>query len=76
MGQHENSLFRDRLFDTTCENIQRENKSEVIRDIGLLTVSPADTLATYGATNLECLAEGTNKGWDNSIPFYGPTSTA
>jgi len=68
----ENSLFRDDLFDTTCENVQRENEARVIRDISLLIVPSAEILATYGATNLECLIEGVNKGWNKSIPFYGP----
>ncbi|EDN02438.1 conserved hypothetical protein [Histoplasma mississippiense (nom. inval.)] len=68
----ENSLFRDDLFDTTCEKIQCENEARVIRDIGLLIVPSADTLASYGATHLECLDEGVNKGWNNSIPFCGP----
>ncbi|PGH01460.1 hypothetical protein GX51_05270 [Blastomyces parvus] len=68
----ENSLFRDDLFNTTCEKIQCENEDRVIRDIGLLIVPSADTLATYGATHLECLDEGVNKGWNNSISFCGP----
>lgn len=67
----ENSLFRDDLFDTTCEKIQRENEARVIRDVGQLIVPSAETLATDGATNLECLTEGVNKVWSNSIPFYG-----
>ncbi|OAX79028.1 hypothetical protein ACJ72_06654 [Emergomyces africanus] len=68
----ENSLFRDDLFDTTCEKIQHENEARIVRDIGLLIVPSADILATYGASHLECLDEGVNKGWNNSIPFCGP----
>ncbi|QVM06646.1 hypothetical protein D8B26_001352 [Coccidioides posadasii str. Silveira] len=68
----QNSLFRDDLFDTTCEKIQCENEPRIIRDIGQLIVPSAETLATYGATNLEHLVETVNKGWNKSIPFYGP----
>ncbi len=62
------SLFRDDLFKSTCRNIQGRNETRVIRDISLLIVPSAETLATYGATNLKCLIESTNEGWNNSIP--------
>ncbi|KAK2802398.1 hypothetical protein FQN50_007396 [Emmonsiellopsis sp. PD_5] len=68
----QNSLFRDDLFDTTCEKIQCENESRVIQDIGRLIVPSAETLASYGATNLEHLVEAVSKDWNRSIPFYGP----
>jgi hypothetical protein len=44
----------------------------IIRDIGLLIVPSAQTLATYGAKHLKLLAEGVNEGWNNAIPVYGP----
>lgn len=66
----ENSLFRDNLFDVTCEKVQRENKARVIQNIAQLIVSSAETLATYGTTNLESLIEGVDKSWSNSIAFY------
>ena len=62
------SLFRDDLFESTCQNIQDRNETRIIRDISLLIVPSAETLATYGATNLQCLIESTNEGWNNSIP--------
>jgi hypothetical protein len=62
------SLFRDDLFRSTCRNIQDRNETRVIRDISLLIVPSAETLATYGATNLQCLIESTNEGWNNSMP--------
>ena len=61
------SLFRDDLFKSTCRKIQDRNETRVIRDISLLIVPSAETLATYGATNLQCLIESTNEGWNNSI---------
>jgi hypothetical protein len=68
----ENLLFRNDLFDTICEKIQRENEFRIIRDISLLIISSAEILAIYSAANLGCLIENVNKGWDNNIPFYGP----
>lgn len=44
----------------------------VIRDISLLIVPSAQTLATYGATHLGPLVESVNEGWNSAIPFYGP----
>jgi len=63
------SLFRDDLFKSTCRKIQDRNETRVIRDISLLMVPSAETLATCGATNLQCLIESTNEGWNNSIPI-------
>ncbi|RMD42365.1 hypothetical protein DV735_g2788, partial [Chaetothyriales sp. CBS 134920] len=63
------SLFRDDLFKMTCRKIKDENEARVIRDISLLIVPSADLLATYGASELECLTESVNAGWNNSIPL-------
>ncbi len=62
------SLFCGGIFKTTCRKIQDRNEARVIRDISLLIVPSAETLATRGATNLLCLIESTNEGWNNSIP--------
>lgn len=66
------SLFRDDLFDKTCEMIQDRNETRVIRDISPLIVPSAEILAACGSTNLECLIESTNEGWDNTIPLTKP----
>lgn len=68
----EHSLFSDNLFRSTCRKIQDRNETRVIRDISLLLVPSAETLETYGATNLKCLTESTNEGWNNSIPVTSP----
>jgi hypothetical protein len=62
------SLFRDDLFKSTCRKVQDRNETRVVRDISQLIVPSAETLATYGAANLQCLIESTNEGWNNSIP--------
>lgn len=65
----QDSLFRDDLFKKTCRNIQDRNEAMVIRDIGLLIVPSAQTLATYGATHLNHLYETTNEGWNSVFSF-------
>ncbi|KAL8698607.1 MAG: hypothetical protein Q9201_006476 [Fulgogasparrea decipioides] len=67
----QDSLFRDDLFDKTCRNLQNRNEAMVIRDIALLIVPSAQTLATYGATHLNHLFECVNEGWNAAIPFHG-----
>ena len=66
------SLFRDDLFEKTCRKIQDRNEARVIQDISRLIVPSAETLATYGATDLDHLIEGVNEGWTGSIPVQGP----
>jgi hypothetical protein len=66
------SLFRDDLFDITCEKIRNRNEAMVVRDILPLIVPSAQTLATYGATYLNSLTESVNEGWNSARPFYGP----
>ena len=68
----QDSLFQDNAFEKTCLNLQDRNESMVIRDIALLIVPSAQTLATYGATHLNHLSECVNEGWNAAIPFYGP----
>jgi len=65
----QDSLFRDDLFEKTCRNLQDRNETMVIRDIGLLIVPSAQTLATYGATHLNHLYETTNEGWNSALSF-------
>lgn len=65
------SLFRDDLFDKTCQNLQDRNEAMVIRDIALLIVPSAKILAIYGATHLNHLFECVNEGWNSAIPFHG-----
>ena len=62
------SLFRDDIFKFTCQKIQNRNESRVLQDVTRLIVPSAETLATYGATELDCLIESVNEGWNDSIP--------
>jgi hypothetical protein len=56
------SLFRDNLFDKTCEKIQDQNEARVVQGINRLIVSSAETLATFRAKHLEILIESVNEG--------------
>ncbi|KAJ8118899.1 hypothetical protein ONZ43_g3902 [Nemania bipapillata] len=67
----ENSLFRNDLFDLTCQKIHNRNEARVIQDISRLIVPSAESLATYGAEHLESLTESVNEGWNNSVPLAG-----
>ncbi|TKA64766.1 hypothetical protein B0A55_13033, partial [Friedmanniomyces simplex] len=63
------TLCGDDLFKSTCENVQDRNETRVIRDIALLIVPSAEIFATRGATDLQCLIESVNDGWNNCIPI-------
>ena len=66
------SLFRDDLFDKTCQKIRNRNEARVIQDISRLIVPSAESLETKGATHLEHLIESVNEGWNSAIPFTAP----
>ena len=66
------SLFRDDIFENTCEKISERNEARVIQDITRLIVPSAETLATYGARHLHHLIENVNEGWTEAIPVEGP----
>lgn len=68
----QDSLFRDDLFEDTCRMIQDRNETRVIRDISLLIVPSAETLAIRGGKHLKILIESVDEGWNNSIPVIKP----
>ncbi|KAL2131237.1 hypothetical protein VTI74DRAFT_5388 [Chaetomium olivicolor] len=63
------TLFRDDVFETTCQKIHNKHEARVIEDISRLIVSSAESLATFGAKHLDILTESVNEGWNNSIPL-------
>lgn len=67
----QDSLFRDDIFESTCQRVEDRNEARVIRDITPLIVPSAEILATYGATKFNCLIESLNEGWNNSVPLTG-----
>ncbi|KAK9364479.1 hypothetical protein V1509DRAFT_613426 [Lipomyces kononenkoae] len=67
----EDSLFRDDVFESTCQKVHNRNEARVIQDITRLIVPSAESLATFGAKHLDILTESVNEGWNNSIPLTG-----
>ena len=65
------SLFRDDVFDKTCQKLQNRNEAMIIQDIGRLIVPSAQNLAIFGANHLEHLIESVNEGWNESISLTG-----
>ena len=66
------SIFRNDIFDRACRKLQDKNETRVIQDISRLIVPSAETLATFGAKDLDILSESVNEGWNNAVPFLGP----
>ncbi|KAK6330646.1 hypothetical protein TWF718_002843 [Orbilia javanica] len=66
------SLFREDLFEITCEKLTGANEARVMRDITQLIVPSAETLATFGSRHLDILSETCNAGWNSCIPFTTP----
>ncbi len=67
------TIFRDDLFETACDNIRNKNEARVIQDIGRLLVPSPETLAMFGATHLKHLTETVDESWIKSIPLVkGP----
>ncbi|KAK1087450.1 hypothetical protein LTR48_002573 [Friedmanniomyces endolithicus] len=64
-----NSLFRDDLFDRSCQNLQNKNEAKIVQDISRLIVPSVEQLALFGAKDLDVLVESVNEGWNNSIPL-------
>jgi len=65
------TLFRDDVFETTCQKIHNKNEARIIQDISRLIVPSAESLATFGAKHLDIVTESVNEGWNNSIPITG-----
>ncbi|KAF6834862.1 hypothetical protein CMUS01_06016 [Colletotrichum musicola] len=65
----EHTLFRDDIFDSTCQNIRTRNEDRVIQDIARLIVPSAESLPKFSARNTNILIESVNEGWNNSIPL-------
>ncbi|KAL2190368.1 hypothetical protein L209DRAFT_750445 [Thermothelomyces heterothallicus CBS 203.75] len=63
------TLFRDDIFEITCQKIYNKNEARVIQDISRLIVPSAESLATFGVKHLDILIESVNEGWNNLIPL-------
>ncbi|THV47722.1 hypothetical protein BGAL_0293g00140 [Botrytis galanthina] len=68
----QDTLFRDDLFEATCESVKSRNEAMIIRDISPLICPSIQNLRIYGAKHLKHLNESVNEGWNSAISFYGP----
>lgn len=68
----QDSLFRNDLFEETCEKVRNRNEAIIVQDITRLIVPSAMNLAIYGAKNLSHLYETVNESWTSMIEFEGP----
>ena len=64
----QDTLFRDDLFDKTCDSMRGRNEASVVRHISPLICPSPLVLQIYGARNLDCLTESVNEGWNSAIP--------
>ncbi|KAL9032598.1 MAG: hypothetical protein Q9180_006414, partial [Flavoplaca navasiana] len=62
------TLFRDDVFPVACRNLRDKNEARVIQDIARLLVPSPESLAAFGAKQLNVLTESVNEGWNNCIP--------
>ena len=67
----QNTLFRDDLFDETCESVRGRNEAMVLRDITPLICPSAQYLRIHGAKHLNLLYESVNEIWNNMITYEG-----
>ena len=67
----QDTLFRDDLFDETCESVRGRNETVVIRDITPLICPSAQVLRIFGAKHLSLLYESVNEAWSNMIRYEG-----
>lgn len=63
----QDTLFRDDLFDETCNSVEGRNEAMVVRHISPLICPSPLALRIYDVKNLECLTESVNEGWNSAI---------
>lgn len=68
------TIFRDDLFETACDDIRNKNEARVIQDIARLLVPSSETLTMFGAIHLKFLIDTVNESWIKSIPFVKGSS--
>ena len=67
----QDTLFRDDLFDETCESVRGRNEAMIVRDITPLICPSAQVLRIFGAIYLNLLCESVNEAWSNMIQYEG-----
>lgn len=67
----QDTLFRDDLFDETCQSVQGRNEAMIVRDISPLICPSAQVLRIHGAKHLIHLFESVNEGWNSMAEYLG-----
>lgn len=67
----QDTLFRDDLFDETCESVQGKNKAMIVRDITPLICPSAQVFRIRGAKNPNHIFESINERWSSMAEFEG-----
>ncbi|KAL9042746.1 MAG: hypothetical protein Q9214_003693 [Letrouitia sp. 1 TL-2023] len=67
----QNTLFRDDLFNETCESVRTRNEAMIVRDITPLICPSAQVLRIHGADHLDLLYESVNEAWNNMNTYEG-----
>ncbi|KAI9708412.1 MAG: hypothetical protein M1828_002993 [Chrysothrix sp. TS-e1954] len=67
----QDTLFRDDLFDETCQSVQGRNEAMIVRDITPLICPSAQILRVHGAKHLNILYESVNEAWSNMNSYEG-----
>jgi hypothetical protein len=67
------TIFRDDIFDDTCEKLRGKNEARIFKDCTPLIVPWIEAYASLSADrDLDIAIESVNEGWNNSNPITKP----
>lgn len=67
------TIFRDDIFEDTCERLRGKNEARIFKDCTPLVVPSAEAHASLSANrDLDIAIESVNEGWNNSSPITKP----
>lgn len=67
------TIFRDDIFEDTCERLRGKNEARIFKDCTPLIVPWAEAHASLSANrDLDIAIESVNEGWNNSSPITKP----
>ena len=67
------TIFRDDIFDDTCEKLRGKNEARIFKDCTPLIVPWAEAHASLSTNrDLDIAIESVNEGWNNSNPITKP----
>jgi len=67
------SIFRDDIFDDSCERLRGKNEARIFKDCTPLIAPWVEAYATLSANrDLDVAIESVNEGWNSSYPVTKP----